>query len=247
MALSHLPRQPVTHTVGRRHSDYYWRKDIGMNSAAIISLASLIPGLGLWLLGKRRDAVIAAVLVWGAVLLFFFSPWQALAGFSCYGVLFLWLMQVIYTTHEARLAQSLKTGSLQQAKEIVPIVPPSDLSRGEKIAFTAMEIVRQQVEANEHVLDAIRAAQSSDQLYYIGLLTDKLILVSTDFLGKPAGIMRIDFSSIQSLSVKNGSLSDKLIVFSDGKNIASFTVARSLRVHTDNFAITFTRQKSLQV
>jgi hypothetical protein len=201
----------------------------------------------LWLLGRRRDAVIVAVLVCGAVLVFFFSPWQVLASFSCIVVMFLWVMQVIYTTHEARLAQLLQSGNLQHAKENMPIVPPSALSRSEKLAFTSKEIVRQQVETNEHVLDAIRAAQSSDQLYYIGLLADKLVFVSTDFLGKPAGVWRIDFSSIQDLAVEYGSLFDSLIMLIDGKNIAPFTVPSSLRAHTNNFASTFIKQKSPSV
>jgi len=225
-----------------------------MKSPVIISLASIIPGLGLWLIGKRRHAVVAAGLVVVSVLVFLFSPWETLTSLSCNLAGFLWVMQSLYAGYEARLAQAVQSGNIQQAKESTPIVPPpSDLNGFEKVSFKAKEIVRQQLEIGEHVLDAIPASQMSAlqgvgsyQLYYVGLLQDKLALVSTDFMGKPAGVERIDFSCIQNLTVKHGLLQDNLIISINSKKPITLKVTRRLRTHTANFVSTFTKQKSLQ-
>ena len=220
-----------------------------MNLFTKISRASIIPGLGLWLLGKRRDAVITATLFLSTVLIFFYSPWRSLASFSFVIGMFIWTIQITYTKHEIGLMQALKSGNLQQAKESVSIVSPSKLSRGEKLAFKAKEIVRQQVEINEDVLEAILAVQASSTyyVYYIGLLAGNFIFVYTDFLGKPAGVERVGFSSIQDLTVEYGLLTDTLIMFIDGKNPIPFKVNRGLRSHTEKFISMFKEKKSLLV
>jgi hypothetical protein len=226
-----------------------------MQSPIVISIASIIPGLGLWLIGKRRHAIIAFLLVLGSIFVFIFSPWETLTSLSCNVTVFLWAMQSLYAGYEAKLAQAVKSGNVQQAKEGMPITPPpSDLSRFEKEAFKAKEIVRQQLDMGEHVLDAIPAFQMSAlqgagsyRLYYLGLLQDKLAFVNTDFMGKPAGTERIDFSSIQSITVKHGLLQDNLIISINPKKLIKLRVTRWLRIHTDNFASAFAKQKGLQV
>jgi hypothetical protein len=220
----------------------------------LISIASIIPGLGLWLIGKRRHAAIAAVLVFGFLFLFLFSPWETLTSLSCNIMLFVWAMQSFYAGYEARVAQAIKSGTLQTTKESMPITPPpSDLNRFEKASFKAKEYVRQQLEVGELILDAIPASQmsatqgiSSYQLYYVGLLENTFAIVSTDFMGKPAGIERIKFASIQNVTVKHGFLQDNLTMASDSKKKLVLKVPRGLRAHTDNFVTTFAKQKGLQ-
>ncbi len=220
-----------------------------MNPFVKISRASIIPGLGLWLLGKRRDAVITAILFLSTVLIFFYSPWRSLASFSCVIGMFLWIMQSTYTKHEIRLVQALKSGNLRQAKENTPIVSPSKLSHGEKLAFKAKEIVRQQVEINEYVFEAILAVQTSDTYYayYVGLLEDNFVFIYTDFVGKPAGIERVVFSSIQDLTLEYGLLTDTLIMFMENKEPIPFKVSRWLRSHTDKLISIFKEKKGLKV
>jgi len=227
-----------------------------MQSPTVISIVSIIiPGLGLWLIGKRRHAGIAAMLVFGSIFVFLFSPWEMLTSLSCNIAILLWAMQSMYAGYEARLAQAVKSGNIQQAKEGALITPPpSDLSRFEKEAFKAKEIVRQQLEIGEYLLDAIPAFQmsvfegaGSYRLYYIGLLQDKLAFVNTDFFGKPAGTERIDFSSIHKITVKHGLLQDSLIIFINPKKPVMLRVTRWLRVHTDNFSSTFAKQNGLQL
>src|SRR5512140_2093264 len=113
-----------------------------MQSPILISVASIIPGLGLWLIGKRRHAIIAALLIFGLALVFLFSPWKMLTSLSCNALVLLWAMQSIYAGYEARLAQAIKSGNLQQAKEVTPVIPPPPgLNRFEKASFKAKEFV----------------------------------------------------------------------------------------------------------
>jgi hypothetical protein len=224
---------------------------VNMKSPIIISLASIIPGLGLWLIGKHRHAIIAAALVIGSLLVFILSPWPSLTGLSFNIALILWIMQGIYAGYEARLVKAIKSGNLQQAKEGIPIVsPPSDINRFEKEAFKAKEIVRQQIEIGETILDAIPAyymsvlkGAGSYRLYYIGLLKNILAIIDTDFMGKPASIERIKIITIENITIKHGLLTDDLSIFIDPKRTFKVRVTRRLRVHTDNIVETLLKQK----
>ena len=223
-------------------------------SPNLILLASIIPGLGLWILGKRRHSTIAALLVFGSFFVFLFTPSETLVGISCNIAGFLWIMQMFYAGYEARLKHKISIGIAQGAKKhSLPSSPPPNIKGNEKAAFKAKEIVRQQLDTGEHILDAIPVTQmsvlkgaGSYRLYYIGILQDKIILIDTDFLGKPATLQQLDFSSVLNIKVKHGLLSDNLIIIDNSKNSIKLKVTRWLRAHTDNFEAVFLKYKGQQ-
>ena len=153
-----------------------------MKSPTIIGLASIVPGLGLWIVGRRRHAVLAALAVIGTGLVALFSPWETLSTVSCYAAFLIWVLQSYYAVSEARLAAQVASGQVEKARNSEDIEPPPlHLNRFDKLAHKARELIRQQVDPNEFVKVAVPAYSmsfwkgiSSHKGYYIGLLQNEL-------------------------------------------------------------------------
>ena len=223
-------------------------------SPLFISLVSIFPGLGLWLLGKRRHAVVAASLVFGSLFVFLAAPWAWVMNVSCDVAVFLWAIQIFYAGYEANLKRKIAIGAAQEARQdaFLPSSPPPSVKGIEKLAFKAKEIVRHQLGIGEPLLDAVPATQMSIlkgahsyRLYYIGLLRDGIVVVDTDFFGKPAALQRIKFSSISSIEIKQGLLNDKLVIsFGNSEKPLELKINRRLRGHTIRFKETFLSYKA---
>jgi len=203
----------------------------------LIGIASVIPGLGLWLLGKRKQAIITVLLMFSLIFLFLFSPWEILYTISCNTAVFLWGAQIAYAIYEARLQDKIATGKAIAAKETVPVdYIPAHIPRREKIVYKAKEMLRQQINAGEYLEAGIFAQSmsvwggiSTYKQYYIGLLSDRLIFAGLDFIGKPANIQYIAFDDIKNLRIKQGWLTDNFILSLKNQETIKLKVPRNFR------------------
>ena len=222
-------------------------------SPLFVSVVSVVPGLGLWLLGKHRHSIIAASLVFGTCLVCLAAPWEWLMSANCNVAIILWVMQIFYAGYEAQLKRKVAMGIAQDAREefSLPSVLPPDVKGAEKAVFKAKEIVRHQMGVGEQILDAVPATQmsllrgvGSYRLYYIGLFRDKIVLIDTDFFGKPASLQQIPFPSIRKLEVKRGMMNDSLMLtLANSAKPVKLKVARRFRAHTYNFEKVFSEYK----
>ena len=71
--------------------------------------------------------------------------------------------------------------------------------------------------------------------YYLGLLSDQIILIGTDLFGKPASVKRIPFYQIEQAKFKKGLINDQIILSVAGEKKTRMNVHRIQRSHTESF------------
>jgi hypothetical protein len=216
---------------------------VNKKSPLIIGIASILPGLGFWILGKKRLAVTAAVVVIGAYVIYAFAPWEFVYAFSCNIAIIGWFLQIVYAVYEARTISKVESGKMEAARPSErKIEIPSDIPAREKLPYKAKEIIREQLDPGEMIQDAVLAytmsalggASSMDQ-YYLGLLSDQIILVGTDLFGKPVSVKRIPFFKIENAKFKKGLINDQIILSVVGEKKTRLNVHRVQRSHTERF------------
>lgn len=212
-------------------------------SPLIIGAASIIPGLGFWILGKKRLAVTAAVVVIGAYIIYVLAPWEFVYALSCNLAIIGWGLQIVYAVYEARIIKKVTSGEMEAARPSERKIDiPSDIPRREKLPYKAKEIIREQLDPGETIQDAVmvytmsylRGASSMKQ-FYLGLLSDQLILVGTDLFGKPASVKRIPLHKIEQAKFKKGLINDQIILSVAGEKKTRLNVHRIQRSHTERF------------
>jgi uncharacterized membrane protein len=129
-----------------------------MQSPFAIGLASIVPGLGFLLLNKTRWAVNTFFLVIGLLIAGLFVPdgiWSNILLDVC-GLV--WFGQGYYAVQSARLKIKQDKGEVVAPRDVSPLsLPPSNLTRGEKLAFKVGETLRQQLLPGEFLKDAVLA------------------------------------------------------------------------------------------
>jgi hypothetical protein len=212
-------------------------------SPFIIGIASIIPGLGFWILGKKRLAGTAAVVVIGAYVIYVAAPWEFLYALSCNVAIIGWFLQIVYAVYEAQAIKKVTSGEMEAARPSErKIEIPADIPRREKLPYKAKEIIREQLDPGEIIQDAImvftmsymRGASSMKQ-YYLGLLSDQLMLVGTDLFGKPVSVKRIPFYKIDQAKFKKGLINDQIILSVAGEKKIRLNINRIQREHTERF------------
>jgi len=212
-------------------------------SPLLIGIASVIPGLGLWILGKRKHAVITGLVVLGTFFLFLFAPWEIIYNLSCNAMVFLWGMQIFYAVYDARMRTKIETGEMDAAKEAEAVdYIPAHIPRKEKIVYKAKEVVRQQLNSGEHLEAAVWSqtmsvlrGMSSYKQFYVGLLTHHLIFIGLDFMGKPASVKRVSIEQLKEVRVKQGFVTDLLILSFGENKPMKLKVPRNFRTEMELF------------
>ncbi|HWQ46613.1 MAG TPA: hypothetical protein VN376_07085 [Longilinea sp.] len=200
-------------------------------SPFVAGLASIIPGLGLFLLKKRWGGLLAFGLVAAAAIGFYFAQTRFAAQLFFDAFFFIWLVQAIIAISFARNQQRLAKGEMQAPRQVSSSIPvPSNLSRKEKQAYKVRETVKQQLTPDERlyiVLSVIEQPPASAHIigspvlqthqYTIGLTDNNLVRLEYDMWGKLEGVSRIPISSIQTLKLTGLSAMRFLEITIDGK------------------------------
>ena len=139
-------------------------------SPIIIGIASILPGLGFWILGKKRLAVTAAVVVIGSYVIYVIAPWEFVYALSCNIAIIGWFLQIVYAVYEARTISKVESGKMEAARPSErKIEIPLDIPAREKLPYKAKEIIREQLDPGEIIQDAVMAYTMSAPVSYTHL------------------------------------------------------------------------------
>lgn len=216
------------------------------HSTFIVGIASIIPGLGFWLLGQRRFAVILGSIIIGlfAVSVLFFG--KPIGQFAAQLFLLSWPAQSVVSIHTALFNKRLQKGEIQAAQPMtgfrkskvkVPITNASE--------YVSREIAKSQLQGEERIIKTLIAKQHissgmsfllgpaayfSSSWYNITLTQSNLLLIELTNNWKPLGIIRIPLSEKIQIRYKQGLLNyDMLnINYDQGKELNLY-VSRSDR------------------
>ena len=199
-----------------------------MQSPFAIGVLSIVPGLGFFVLGQSKRGIGTIGIIIGLFTFGLFIPSEFLSqlGFQLFFIA--WISQIYYAVQTANLLKKQKSGEVVAPRETTSITPaPHGLSANEKLAYKMRETVRQQLNAGEHLIDAVvaqilpsmgahiligAAAAFSTKAYYVGLTEKTLIMIEQDFMGKPADVKRVSLSDLKSSEYKKGLLTDSLVL-----------------------------------
>jgi hypothetical protein len=200
----------------------------------VIGVLSMVPGLGLLVLGevwKGLGAFFLAMLL----LLCVFGPWEAVAGAGFALFLVVWIVQGVYAVVFAERRARTEAGLTLPERE-VPIAPlPPAASSGQKSLYKARQELLRLLQPDEHLQLAMPAAtmkRSDSSLLrelvlslltfgpmgemtgavYLGVTEHDLVLVGRDMLGKPDELRRIPRSQISSVQSRESLLDDNVVI-----------------------------------
>jgi hypothetical protein len=208
-----------------------------MRSPVVVQIASIIPGLGLWIVGKRREAVIVALLFSACVVFFLFSPWDTISQLAFFAGIMLWAVQIGVAYYEAMILKKIAKENYQRAREVGTIgAPPPHLNRTEKMDHKWSEMLSRQLQPGERLLTHIYGRQvglfqtwSSTSFYRVALLEDKIMLMILSIFNKPAIFRKIAFDGIETLELQKGLVSDTLKIKVKGEKLLRLQVTRNQR------------------
>ena len=198
-----------------------------MNQPWLIGIASLIPGLGFWLMGQRQRAAqaFAAVMLAGIIAYVFsqVAPTPPLREASWNILYFAWIMQGYLAVGTARLLQKRAKNPNAAAKGTAVSLETDgkgDESKVERI-YT---YVTEELDEGEALLTAFEAnipaweekswgrVQDPFRTCYVGLTKKEMLILEVDFSGIPMTVERIPREHVEKISFKPGWRGDTIIL-----------------------------------
>jgi hypothetical protein len=200
-----------------------------MKNPWVIGLLSIVPGLGLVVLGEIQKGLGAFVLALlglvGTV-----APWEILQGIGLAFFTIVWFYQGYYAFVVAQRLARAEAGLALPERQlaIAPLSPGA--SSEEKALHDARQTVAQILRPDEHVRVALRGATleslsirhiiwillgnpySRERDTYLGITDQDLVLVSTDPFGKPSGLRRIPLNQVSLQGSKESRFRDEVII-----------------------------------
>jgi len=224
-----------------------------MKKPWMIGLLSIIPGLGLVVLGEFLKGLGVFILTCLAFMCLF-VPWEIFVGIGLALGLILWGVQLWYAVVVAQRLYRAEAGLGLPVRQVeaAPIPPGASLEelRHQKIRDTVMGLLAPDEHLNVAVNGStgVRAFSLFDIIFallggtalsgekvrqlYLGITDNELVLIETDAFGKPSRLQRIAFNEVSILKFKEHMLSDELTIdIGEGKPL-QLAVGRPLRQAT---------------
>ena len=192
-----------------------------MISPKIIGIASIIPGLGFWLLGQYRRSIGAFILT-----IFFLITAITLSLYLrgpisnnfWYIVIMVWVGQIYFSVDTAKFLKKHSTKNRQ-----IEISNQQGMTKNERFSNNVWLTVKQQLSTKEHLNAAIFGfyfvkrndgikAQFPVRPIYLAITDISLLIIETDFLSYPMTPARIDKLQIKSIVLRKGLLNDTLLL-----------------------------------
>ena len=198
-------------------------------SKTLITFLSIIPGLGLWVLGHRKAAVFSfvtfVVSVWGALSI----DSEPISNLAIDISLIIWVTQFFSSLYSNRVKKELDLGvgeqpSLRSKSHTAIAVPPTIkyFSRG----------MYKSVQANLKPGEILELVVGNPT-HFVAISDKRLILARRDIYGKPSILYPFIFEDIKAISLKLGFLND-ILIFDFGRiGDASFSIPRGFRRETN--------------
>ena len=195
----------------------------------IITLLSIFPGLGLWVMGHRKAAFLSLLLFIGTVWVGLRVDSESISDLALSIAIMIWITQFsssIYA-NKVRNELGLRIGEPPPQKlwaqtdiNIPPIIRRS--SRG---IYKSVQAILEQDETLELVVGSSTS--------FLALSDKRLLLITRDFDGSPAVIYPYTFSDIKDASLKPGILYDHLSFNFGQKGDATCSFSRGFRQETN--------------
>jgi len=205
------------------------------HSPLTIGIASIIPGLGFWLLGQRQRSIVVGSIVLGLLsisLIFLGTP---IGQFSAQFFQLAWLAQLVFAIQIARTNQKQFKSEIQAPQTIAQFRRPTKKLSGTQASdYFSREIAKGQLQNGERIIKSLigKGYVSASAIalagvipyfaaswYCITLTQSNLLVIELDFLMKPAGLHRFLYSEVvQASFTKNWLNKGKLqLDFGKGK------------------------------
>ena len=220
-----------------------------MKKPWVVGVLSLVPGLGLIVLG--RVVLGFALMAFMAILALVGSldPSGVISPVALTVGLIVWIVQGYYAVVIAQRMARVYQGDSPPQRDVATVPPPSGASLREKRVSEARRAVTQLLSPGEELQVAIHgstdttpiglalldlatgsspAPQQVRQLY-VGITDDALVIVNVDAFGQPSEIQRVPLAQAKLVEYKQGMLSDQLAIDIGGANLLRLGVARLMR------------------
>jgi hypothetical protein len=218
----------------------------------VISISSIVPGLGFLLLGQRRRAVqaLASVLAAGLVSYGFsrIAPTQPLRELSWSVLYITWFVQIFNSLSTARLIQMKGENPAAAPVETNPVLESKNLSGKERHVEKVKAYVMQQLTPEEHLVNAIEAnlpyweekswgrVENFIHPCYLAITQDSLLVIEVDFEGVPMTVERIPRDHVENVEYKPGLLNDTIILTIRDKGDVKVKVVAPFREQAGDMA-----------
>jgi hypothetical protein len=212
-----------------------------MTTPIVVQLASLVPGLGFWLLGKWKEAIITELVVLISALFFFQSASSTASQVGFFTGVFTWVVSANIANYEARILKKIKTENYQKARDVKNLpAPTTNIKRSERYAYKWEQMLKRQLDPGEHLVEFISATQRSflgrmttTGFYRLVLLENSLMFVILSIFNKPEIFRKVPFGKIESVEYKHGLVSDTLKICLQSEKAIKLQVARTERERAD--------------
>ncbi len=217
-------------------------------SHIMIGLASFVPGLGFWLMGRKNQAYVVGGTVLGLMLISAVAPWRSVRGLVFPMAYILWLGQIAWAVRTAKSGVGFvaetepKTKLLARAGgRVVRARPRYQPGREAEAKYLATEIAKTQIVASERLrlsllgkgLDSNGVGLSKDQVWYcIALSQINLILIELDALMKPVSTRRVALRDVLVKRYQEGYQGAQLALWVENQGGVEFLISPQYRSQT---------------
>jgi hypothetical protein len=227
-----------------------------MRSPWVIGILSVVPGLGLLILGRVIPGLAAIAFMAVAGILASLAPSGTISQVVLAVAFIVWVVQGYYAVVIAQRTARSEAGDSLAEREVSIAPPPQGASLAERRAYEARKAVLQLLPPGQQLrvaihgstdttpialalLDLATGAPSQGQeirQLYVAVTDHDLILVKIDPFGKPSHLQRIPLAQVKLSEFKQGMLSDVLAFDIGAAQPLSIGVARMMRQWTQELA-----------
>lgn len=211
-----------------------------------IGAASIVPGLGLWLIEERDRAVQWGTVIIGLIGFSLLLPAGAWSGLTFTLAYILWLFQIGLAVRSARLAEEASAlPKVSKEREAGDSYYQRDLAEDQAAWQAARELASRQLDPGERLIKALVGKNISAEVegdpdggpelsfhspwYCVGLTQQTLVIVALDQRWQPIDVTRGDFRGGLETDYKKGWLSDELTIVIPGAEALSLEVSDRYR------------------
>jgi len=227
-----------------------------MKTPRAIGLLSVVPGLGLALLGEARKGLAAFVFVL-LLCVSAFAPWELVSVTALTLALTAWITQGYYAVVVAQRLARERAGLALPTQQVPESPAPPGVSVGERHLHAARRAVLKLLRPGERLHVALQGATGAPsgveilsdlgslalggpalgsgvgiRQLYLGITDQHLVLVETDAFGQPSDLRRVPVSQVASVETREGALSDELVFDIGDANPLRVAVGRPMRQGT---------------
>ncbi len=198
-------------------------------SKTIITLLSIFPGLGLWVMGHRKAAFLSIIFFICTVLGGLKVDSDSISDLALTIAMIIWITQFGSSIYANKVRNELGLGigetPPQKSRSQADINIPPTTRRFSRGIYKSVQTILEPDETLELVVGSSTS--------FLALSDKRLLLITRDIDGSPAVIYPYTFSDIKDASIKPGILYDNLSFNFGQKGAATCSFSRGFRQETN--------------